>query len=177
MRWDALFTDMELQLESAAAQELAAEVADRTRTERATVLLADRLRACLGDELSVVVRSGATVLGEVRDVSPSWVVLTRAQREHLVPLSAVASISGLRSSSAPPADAVLRRLGLGHALRAVARDRSVVRVVAGGALHQGRVEVVGADHLELAVTFDDTARPTGVSVVLTFEGLEVLSTS
>ncbi len=43
VRWDDLFDDLEGQAEHARRQDLAAEVADRTRREQATVTLADRV--------------------------------------------------------------------------------------------------------------------------------------
>lgn len=58
--------------------------------------------------------------------------------------------TGSSRTAAPAPGAVESRLGLGHALRALARDRAVVRVRAGEADLTGRIERVGADHLDLA---------------------------
>ena len=175
VRWDALFGDLEAQLGAATAQDRAHEVAELTRAERATVLLADRLRASHGDGVTVAVRSGARVHGVLVDVGAAWLLVADARREHLVPLAAVVSVTGLRDGAAPPEASALRRLGLGHVLREIARDRSVVRVVTLAATAQGRIDAVGADHLDLAVALDDSGRPTGARQAITFAGLDLVS--
>lgn len=174
MRWAALFADMELQLDAAEAHGRDQDVADLTRAERASVLLADRLRAGVGAALRVVLVDGTTVAGEVRDVGPLWLLLDD-QREHLVPLAAIEIVSGLGDLSAPPPVPVLRRLGLGHALRAVARDRSVVRVVTRAWTVTGRLEGVGRDHVDLALVHPDSRRPTGERQVVPFGALVLLT--
>jgi diacylglycerol kinase family enzyme len=45
VRWDELFGDLEAQWQAQLRRELDAEVADRTRRERAAIALADRLAA------------------------------------------------------------------------------------------------------------------------------------
>src|ERR1700709_1728946 len=75
MRWTALFQDLEAQLEAADAAELEAEVRDRTRTEFARVDLADRLRAALQTELTLQLRSGQRLRGELVSLGADWVLL------------------------------------------------------------------------------------------------------
>lgn len=150
MRWEALFADLEAQLEAARAAEAAADVAELTRAERATVELASRLRAAHGRVLTL--RSGpARVAGTVLDVAEQWVLLGEGPARWLVPLAGVAAVHGLPAHAAPAAGAVERRLSLGHALRAIARDRATVRVVLDDEELAGRVDRVGADHLDLTV--------------------------
>ncbi|WP_250448161.1 hypothetical protein [Actinotalea sp. C106] len=174
MRWESLFADMEAQLAAADAQDRADEVAELTRAERATVPLADRLRGSRGEELTVTLRSGLLLAGRVEDVGPAWMHLLASGREHLVPLGAVVGLSGL-GGAVVSQDGVLRRLGLGHAVRAVARDRSLVRVRTVVGEHLGRVDAVGADHLDVALAYEDSGRPTGRSQVLAFGGLDLIS--
>lgn len=150
MRWEALFADLEAQLEAARASEAAADVAELTRAERATVELASRLRAAHGHVLTV--RSGATrVAGTVLDVAEQWVLLGDGLVRWLVPVAGVTAVHGLPVHAAPAPRAVERRLSLGHALRAIARDRATVRVVLDDEELTGRVDRVGADHLDLTV--------------------------
>ena len=91
--------------------------------------------------------------------------------------SAIVTVQGLSPRSAEPGSegAVTARLGLGHVLRAVARDRAEV-VVAGtdGSRWTGRIERVGADHLELAA--HDPGEPSRVRAVqyIAFAGLASL---
>lgn len=151
MRWESLFADLEAQLQQADALALDAEVADRTRRELAAVRLADRLRSHAGAALSVSLVSGTTVRGSVLDVGSQWLLLAEEGGQALVPLAAVAGVSGLSRAVAPPAGAVAGRLGLGHVLRAVARDRQPVRLeLTAAQVLTGTVDRVAADHLDLA---------------------------
>lgn len=177
MRWDALFADMELQLEAAEGQERADEVAEITRAERAGVGLADRLRGGVGASVTLGLRDGTAVRGELIDVGPAWVLVSDGGRERLVPTGAVVTVAGLDAAVAPDPGKVARRLGLGHALRAIARDRSLVQVHAGARVHQGRIDAVGADHLELALTFGDSGRPTGQRTLIAFSGIDQVVSS
>lgn len=174
VRWETLFADLEARLDAAQAQERLADVAERTRAERAAVLLADRWRAATGAELTLRLRGGEAVRGEVVDAAASWVLL-RGARQHLVPAAAVVTVAGLPPAVAAPAGTVARRLGLGHALRAVARDRSVVHVVTVGGAVDGRVDAVGADHVDVALAYADSGRPTGAVVTVPFDALDVVS--
>lgn len=143
MRWDLLFADLEAGLDAAAAADRADAVAALTRAERASVRLADRVRAHDGPA-EVLLVDGSRITGEVRDAAPEWLLLAEGPREHLVLLAGVAVVGGLTSAVAPAAGQVLSRLGLGHALRGIAQDRSSVRLrVLGGELH-GRVVALGA---------------------------------
>lgn len=175
MRWTALFADMELQLDAADARGRDQDLADLTRAERASVRLADRVRACVGGDVRLVLRDGTTVAGTVRDVGPVWLLLADNAREHLVPLASVATAVGLGELSAPPEGTVLRRLGLGHALRAVARDRSVVRAVTTGGTVTGRLDGVGGDHIDVALVHPDSGRPTGERQVVALAALVLLT--
>lgn len=175
MRWAALFADMELQLGAARAQDREQAVADLTRAERASVLLADRLRACLGHEVRLVLKEATRVAGTTRDVGGSWLLLADHGREHLVPFASVVTVTGLPALAAPPEVGVLRRLGLGHALRAVARDRSLVRVVTTAGDVTGRIDGVGGDHVDVALVHPDSGRPTGECQVVALGELVLLT--
>lgn len=172
MRWDALFGDLELQIEATEAQGWAREVADLTRAERASIQLLDRLRGSAGSEVRIMLRSGS-VNGTLSDVGAGW-LLIRDARERLIPMQAITGIGGLGVASAPEPSLVIRRLGLGHALRAIARDRGVVEVSVGAARLSGRIDAVGADHLDLAL-IQDSARPTGELTVVPFAALDLVS--
>lgn len=174
MRWHALFTDLELQLDAAQARDLLDDVPDLTRAERAGVGLGARLRAHQG-EVVVTVHGGHALRGVPADIGAAWVLLVDGPREHLVPFDAVAVVSGLGDAAAPAQDAVGSRLRLGHALRAVARDRSVVRVLTTAGTLAGRIDAVGTDHLDLALVRPDDDRPSGARCAVGWSALLVLS--
>lgn len=155
MRWEALFDDLEAQLEVEAAAELRAEVAERSRAEVAQVQLADRVRAHTGAELTLRLRDGQLLRGRCRDVAVEWLVLddgtsATGTAQVLVPLAAVTTVGGLSRAVAPAPGAVLRRLGLPHALRALARNRAPVCVHVDGGTVTGTIDRVGADHVDVA---------------------------
>ena len=168
MRWSELFADLEAQLEQADRAELDAQVADRTRRERAAVSWTDRAAAALGEPLTVHTPVGP-VRGVLQDLGADWLLLEGAghpQRgQHgsaLMPFSAVLSVAGLPVHSTD-GRGLGRRSGIGVALRAIARDRGAVAVQD---IHRGvvvgTVDTVGSDHLDIAEHPADAVRRSGV---------------
>jgi hypothetical protein len=178
MRWERLFDDMEAQLDAASAAELAGEVAERTRYELSRVTLADRLLVWEGQPVALDLLGGAAVAGRLDRAAEQWVVVRQGSLPALVPLAAVVLARGLGAPVAATRSGVLRRLGLRAALRAVARDRSQVRIeLVDGRAVTGTVDAVGADHLDLAQhPADEPRRAAVVRQVLTvpLSGLAVL---
>lgn len=155
MRLESLFADLEAQLDAAEAGELAAEVADRSRSEVGRLRVVDRLRAAVGHPVTVATLGGGTERGRLISVGPDWFLLAEGggPREVLVATTAVVSISGLGALSAEPGSEgpVVARLDLRSALRGVARNRAASTVVlVDGSAVAGTVDRVGADYLELA---------------------------
>lgn len=163
MRWESLFADMEAQLAAVEAAEARLAVAELTRAEWSRVELVDRLRAGVGSTVRLRLGADAEVAGELIDAAPQWLLVADGPvRRALVPVRAVTAVAGLSLHSAPPAGVVERRLGLGHALRALARDRVQVRAVIPGGELVGRLDRVGADHVDMA----DPTGGTGWTVAL-----------
>jgi hypothetical protein len=157
MRWDDLFRDLEAQLTAAAGAEMDAEVADRSRREAAHLALLDRARAATGRPVVLRVAGAGAVEGRLVGVGSEWLLLTDgvagSERECLVPLPAVLSISGLAAWTATPdaAGQVGARLGLGVVLRGIARDRSGLAVtLVDGSTFTGTLDRVGADFVEIS---------------------------
>jgi len=154
MRWERLFADLEAQLAAAEAAAEESEVADRSRREAATLSLVDRLRASVGAPVQVRVGGAGVVEGVLREVGSQWLLLAEpAGTEALVPAAGVMAVSGLSTWSAAPGSAgpLFTRLGIGSALRAVARDRSAVTVtLADGSALSGTLDRVGADFVEVS---------------------------
>ena len=153
MRWDDLFGDLEGQLAAAAAAELDTEVADRSRREAAQLCLVDRARAAVGHPVVVRVQGAGPIDGVLAAVGAQWLLVAEAGgRDALVPLTAVVAVAGLRAWSDTPGAGgrVFARLGLGSALRGIARDRLPVQVgLADGSALTGTVDRVGADFVEV----------------------------
>lgn len=166
MRWSDLFDDLEAQLAAQEAAELRGEVVEHTRASLGRVTLGERYLADLGQTLQVVLRGGAVVEGTLAEVGQEWIVLghqtSSRPRESLVVTANVVTVRGLSGRSDPGrAGQVQRRLGLRHVLRAVSRDRSVVRVhLVEGATLTGTIDRVGADHLDLSAHPADLPRRT-----------------
>jgi hypothetical protein len=161
MRWDRLFDDLEAQLVLDEVRELESEVADRTRRERALLDVHTRLLANVDSSQVALRLPGRVVSGRLVDVGPDWALVEPApERPVLVALPAVRSVSGLGPGARTPS-VVAKRFGLGAALRAVSRDRAVVELVdVDGHAATGTIDVVGADHLELAEHASDESRRT-----------------
>jgi hypothetical protein len=157
-----LFGDLEAQLDATRRADLQAELGERVRAERAAVSVVDRVRAATGSRLRIWVTGGLVVDGDAVEVATQWVLLADGVRRVLVPTHALAGIAGLPTIAAPPAGAVERRLSLGHALRALARDRVAVVVVADGYELGGRLERVGADHVDVTPLDGGPAVPRAV---------------
>ncbi|MDP9417381.1 MAG: hypothetical protein M3P48_06020 [Actinomycetota bacterium] len=152
MRWEKLFGDLEAQFDALEAQDLQAELPDRVRGEVAGIALAHRLYGAVGAEISADLLGGVRVSGALVDVGPDWLLVQEALGgQALVPTASVATLAGVGRRAVPPParSRVGARLRLTAALRAIARDRSVVRVhlVTGVVLH-GVLERVGADFVD-----------------------------
>ena len=155
MRWERLFEDLEAQLAAAQAQEARVGLVELVRAERATTHLADRLRASVGLSLRIQVgflpgEPDAVVAGDLVDMGADWLLLTeRAAGRALVPLVAVQAVGGLAPYAAPEEGSVRARLALPHALRALSQDRVEVAVSTESRTLVGRLDRVGADHVDV----------------------------
>ncbi len=150
MRWERLFADLEAQYDAAADAEFASEVADRSRRELALVTLVDRIRSTDG-EIQLALGAGELVRGSVGGCGPDWVLVEGDAVETLVSLAAVGWVRGLSTAAEPSASVVTARLGLGYALRGIARDRAPTTVLlTSGDRVTGTIDRVGADFVDLA---------------------------
>lgn len=155
MQWERLISELEADLDAEERRELAGEVADRTRRELARLRLVDRLRAAVGEAVTVGVRGTEPVNGRLIRVGPDWLLLDPVTQaaELLVPTGAITWLGGLPGQAVDPVavPVVDQRLGLGSVLRAVARDRRVVQVrLRDGGEIGGVVARVGADYIDVA---------------------------
>ncbi|WP_218220501.1 hypothetical protein [Nesterenkonia sp. Act20] len=151
MRWDALFADLQAQLDAAQTAEFDAAVAEAARLESSRLELADRLRAHQGQQLSLVLPGNRRLAVRVGAVGSDWLSGTLTQHSVLVPLSALRAVDGMqRSAARAEASVTRRRLGIMEPIRRLSRDRSVVQVHGGeGLLAQGLIAGAGRDFLEI----------------------------
>jgi hypothetical protein len=159
-RWDLLFADLEARFAAQEVAEREGTVADLTRAEHASIALTERLRAVVGRPLRVELLDREAVEGTLVRVADAWLLLqghgARGPVQHLVPRHALAAVVGLGRQAAP-STARTDRLGLGHVLRGLQRDRARVLVRTTGGELIGRIGRVGADHLDVEEL--DRARP------------------
>ena len=164
VRWDALFADLQARWEAESAAELDREIAEAARLEQSTLRLADRLRGHLDVPLSLRLRSGQTLTLTPQLVGEEWLAGTDEGSGLVVPLESITVVEGLRRRAAAEASRARRGLGIGAVLRAMARDRAAVTVMAqdGAQLAHGLLAGVGRAHLEvLAAHAGEVPRPRG----------------
>lgn len=163
MRWDALFHDLETQMAAGERLDLDAEISERTRTEEATVELADRLRGSLGRLIVVQLASGSTIEGTLSHAGSQALVLDEPRHQVLVPYASAVRYLGLSRLAVAEPSKVRQRLGLASALRGLSRDRAGLGLLLwGGPTGEttlfGVIDRVGRDYLDLAVTGDGEER-------------------
>lgn len=154
MRWDALFNDMESQLAESERLSLDAEINERARAEMVGAELADRLRGAMGSRLAVHLACGDVIHGALSHAGADALVLDEEHHQVLIPYAAAVRYVGLGRFAVAEPSPVRRGIGLAHALRGLARDRSELAVTVGhsaGAVRlAGIIDRVGRDFLDLA---------------------------
>lgn len=135
------------------AQEIRANAEELSRAERAQLTLDDRLRGAVGSHLRVHDVSGDVADGRLAVVGADWLLLGEAEEAGprvLIPFAAIALVEGLPSRVRPARDGAIPDRALPAMLRALARDRELVRIVHRGGEVIGRIAAVGRDALDLA---------------------------
>lgn len=176
MRWESLFADLAAQWEAARREEDEARIADLAEAEMGRVTLADRLRATRGAALTLVLADGSTTTGTVLDAAVHWLLLADGERRRVVPVAAVAAAWPL-GVAAPAPGVVEQRLTLGHVLRALAREGTVIRLRTRAGVYLGRVVRVGADHLDLVLATGGAGGGAERRVTVAVGGLLVIETA
>lgn len=183
MRWSRLFDDLEAQLLAEERAELLADVAEHTRARRGQQVLTDRMAADLGRAVRLRVADAGVLEGTLQELGTDWLGLQvdlpgARGRSVLVPVHALRAVWGLSGRADPDEGVAQRRLGLRQALRAISRDRAMVRLtdLEGGQL-SGTIDRVGRDHLDLRERPDDgTGRPRRPgTVVMPFPALAMVA--
>ncbi|MGM7668857.1 hypothetical protein [Microbacterium sp. A93] len=160
MRWDGLFADLEAQLAHGRWQDTEMEAAELTRGERASIVLADRLRGALGRPLTVLLEDGQRLELTVSTVGATWLGGTDQNGSLVISLDAVAAIDSPLAVTVPDSSPGRRNLTIGSLFRSLSRARAGVLVSGrdGRVLGEGTIDRVGLDHLDLAVHPRDEQR-------------------
>ncbi len=176
-RWDGVFADLEAQAQTFADEDLADEIADRTRREWGLISLTDRLGAARHRVVSLRIRDSPNgfrlVSLLIHDVGLQWLVGSEAEStaEWLLPLRSIISVTDLGTSSESPDTKgfVGQRYGLAAVLRRWVRDRRTVTLgVAELGDVTGSLDRAGRDHVDVAVhPVDQFRRTTGVTEIHT----------
>lgn len=179
MRWDGLFADLEAQLAQGRWQETEMEAAELTRGERASIVLADRLRGALGKPLVVVLEDGQRLEVTASTVGSTWLGGTDRTGSLVVNLAAVAAIDSPLPVAAQETSPGRRHLTIGSLFRSLSRLRAGVLASGRGGrlLGEGTIDRVGLDHLDLAVhPLDEQRRGRNVRGlrVIPFEAIHVM---
>ncbi|WP_062078102.1 hypothetical protein [Demequina globuliformis] len=156
MRWEQLFADLEAQARASEEAQWRGDVADRTRSERASIAWGERLLASVGRAVTVTCTDGERVSGTVIEAGSLWCLLEDgAGRSVVIPAPAVVAISGLAPSAAQ-ARVVDSRLTFATLVRGISRDRSRVALALGSGDVQGVIAVVGADYCDVRTDVGET---------------------
>jgi len=125
----------------------------------AQIGLANRLRRRVGHPVNLQVTGVGAVAGRLTRMGADW-VLVSAGDEIVVAVAAVAAVVNLPldADASVAQRSLASRVPLTTALRAMARDRSVVQIVLrDGATVTGTPDRVGRDFLDVAVHPSDLA--------------------
>ncbi|HLS04277.1 MAG TPA: hypothetical protein VK030_05895 [Actinomycetales bacterium] len=174
MRWQTLFRDLELELEALYRQQAVQETREQIRTQLAEISLQDRLRGNIGNQLRFTLAGGHAVQGVLDNCYAQWLLLTSPEGEALIPARAIAAVEGLQPAAGPPPGPTANRLTLGHALRALARDRSSVAVHTTGEHFFGMFGQIGSDWAQLRTHLPGQPRTSHAEVTLAHEALCVV---
>jgi hypothetical protein len=155
MSWEhdlfAVLDDLEAQAAGAWAAEREAELADRARTEYASVTLASRLMAARGEHVVLELAHAGRVEGRLVRVGEGWCLVGGPRGEWLVATGHLvgAHVPGTRSVP-EVAWSPVDRLGLGAALRRLS-DAGAHCLLhrADGSRRGGTLGRVGADFVEV----------------------------
>jgi hypothetical protein len=152
MRWDDLFADLEAQAEALVTAERDAEVDELVRVEASRLQFLDRLRPAVEGPIKLRCLGGLVLSGILGRVGTDWLLLDEGGgREAIVATAALVSVAGHGRLSGAASSRLDAKLGIGHALRGVARDRSVLRAcLTDGSVIDGTVDRVGLDFVEIA---------------------------
>ncbi|MEI6622942.1 MAG: hypothetical protein WCP28_13650 [Actinomycetes bacterium] len=152
-----------------------AEVSDRIAVIWGRLTLADRLAGSVGAQVTCEVLAGSrsvSVTGAIAGCGDSWLHVRTDTGSSYLNLPALVSVSGIgrevtgRGMVSGPDQSLAGRLGWTAVLRTLADDRQRITVTTvDGALRNGYVGRVGADHFDLVAATPTCLALAAVAVV------------
>ena len=177
MDMSAFMAELESRFDEERVRDLEELIDELTDAERASVTLSARLAGAVG-VLTLALRGGHVVSGQVLDSTRTWVLLRGEGGDSLVMMSAVVGAWPLGRSVARESS-IRGGIGVGHVLRELSARGVGVAIESDGGDHRGIIDAVYADHVDVAlsgavVSFDGRDEQEGVTVSLALAGLRRL---
>lgn len=156
MRWEALFADLEGELAAQRWDEIESTAAELTRGDRAQIALGQRLRAALGRQIRLSLSHGEALSITLESAAPQWLGGYDSAGSLIVATHAIEAIDADLSRAEMPEEKRPLGASMATVCRALSRRREsvVVTSVSGRVLGEGRIELVGADYLEMGRSAD-----------------------
>ena len=177
MDMSAFMAELESRFDEERVRDLEELIDELTDAERASVTLSARLAGAVG-VLTLALRGGHVVSGQVLDSTRTWVLLRGEGGDSLVMMSAVVGAWPLGRSVARESS-IRGGIGVGHVLRELSARGVGVAIESDGGDHRGIIDAVYADHVDVALdgeafAYDDRDEVGGMTVSLALAGLRRL---
>jgi len=150
MDMSAFMAELESRFDEERVRDLEELIDELTDAERASVTLSARLAGAVG-VLTLALRGGHVVSGQVLDSTRTWVLLRGEGGDSLVWLSAVVGAWPLGRSVARESS-IRGGIGVGHVLRELSTRGVGVAIESDGGDHRGIIDAVYADHVDVALS-------------------------
>ena len=177
MDMHAFMDELEARFDEERGREIDELIDELTDAERASITLSARLAGADGS-VSLALRGGSVVVGEVLDATRSWVLLREGAGDSLVMLPAVVGAWPLGRSVARESS-IRGGVGVGHVLRELCARAVRVAIDSDCGDHRGVIDAVYADHVDVtlsgaALGYDGRDEQEGQTVSLALAGLRRL---
>lgn len=173
----AFMDELEARFDEERRREIDELIDELTDAERASVTLSARLAGADG-RVTLALRGGSVVVGEVLDATRSWVLLREGAGDSLVMLSAVVGAWPLGRSVARESS-IRGGVGVGHILRELCARAANIAIDSDCGDHRGIIDAVYADHVDVALSgaalgYDGRDDEHGQTISLALAGLRRL---
>lgn len=160
MRWNDLFADLEGQLEFGHWQHMEQDAAELTRGMWSELMLMDRLRATIGDQVRIVLKDGRNQMMHVETVGPNWLGGLDETGAVLIVRDAIVGVDANLRRAVVPSKPLRAGPSMAAIYRGLARRREALQIIgaSGDVIAEGTIDRVGQDHLDVAMHARDEFR-------------------